>query len=110
MRTFFELINLFSWKIGFNYQRKQAYHSFFGFILSILVYILSIGIFYYYSIDVLYKKNPKIIYKESVINKNVTIPICNFIKGFQIVSINNITNEDLKLTLKIKCIICKTFY
>ena len=69
-RKLFQLLNVFSFKIGFNYKRSKYYHSFFGFFLSCVVIIISGYLMYSLSSDWFNKTNPTIISSESIILKN----------------------------------------
>ena len=79
-RLFFELINIFSYKIGFNYKRKKSYHSFFGFLLSWIIIIASGFLVFLFSDDMIYKKNPNVIYSESIQNSSEIFKLKDLIK------------------------------
>lgn len=66
LKKYFELMNIFSYKIGFNYKRNKFYHSFFGFFLSWVLIMCSGILVFYFSKDMIYKTNPNLVYKESI--------------------------------------------
>lgn len=78
MKSLLENIDLMTYTINFNYQKKAVYHTIFGIFISICVYAFIIVLFRYFAKDFINKSNPRIIYQETEFMNSITIPI-NFI-------------------------------
>jgi len=78
MKSLLENIDLMTYKINFNYEKKAVYHTIFGVLISICIYGFLILLIKYFVKDFLYKTNPRVIYQETEFNYNFSIPM-NFI-------------------------------
>jgi len=78
MKHLLENVDLMTYKINFNYQKQAVYHSYFGIIISICIYICLIILTEYFTKDLIYKTNPNIINQEIEFKENFTLPM-NFI-------------------------------
>jgi len=78
MKSLLEDIDLMTYTINFNYQKKAVYHTFFGVFISMCLYACIIVLFRYFAKDFINKSNPRIIYQETEFTDSFTIPI-NFI-------------------------------
>jgi hypothetical protein len=96
MKAFLERTNLFSHTISFNYYKNKVYHSFIGICLSIVMYCLMIYFIIYFSDDFIYRKNPRLAFKETEFNEEKTI---NYSSLFDQISIN-LTLETNKPKIK----------
>jgi len=96
-RIFFEQINIFSYKIGFNYKRKKSYHSFFGFLLSWIIIIASGFLVFLFSDDMIYKKNPNVIYSESIQNSSEIFKLKDLIKKVEFEILNNNNDKNFEI-------------
>jgi len=75
MKSLFENIDLITYKINFNYEKKAVYHTCFGIFISLCLYIFLIILIRYFSKDFINKTNPRVIYQETEFSENFTIPI-----------------------------------
>jgi len=104
MKLFFEALNIFPYKVNFNYKKKLLFHTVSSQIFSILVYIIMIFCFYKFSEDFIKKKNPKLSIKEKLFQNyrefNFT-EILNYINyTFDITLYTNNSNENLNEAIK----------
>ena len=96
-RKFFELINIFKFHVGFNYKRKKSYHSFFGFLLSWIIIIASGFLVFLFSDDMIYKKNPNVIYSESIQNSSEIFKLKDLIKKVEFEILNNNNDKNFEI-------------
>jgi len=96
MKSLLENIDLMTYKINFNYQKKAVYHSIFGVFISICIYAFLVVLIQYFDKDFVNKTNPRIIYQETEFtdNDNFTIPIKFIIKYYYYI-FEQETNENL---------------
>lgn len=83
MRSYLENIDIFSYKINFNYKNKDVYHSFFGIGLSFILYFSMFFFFYYFSYDFFFATNPKVIYQETEYLDNISFPLKSFMNNLE---------------------------
>jgi len=82
MKCLLENIDLMTYKINFNYEKKAVYHSIFGVFISICLYVFLIVLIQYFAKDFLNKTNPIVIYQETEFTDNFTIPIRFLIEDY----------------------------
>jgi len=75
MNSLLENIDLMTYKINFNYQKRVVYHSFFGIIVSLSIYACILVLTQYFASDFINKINPRIIYQETEFTENFTLPL-----------------------------------
>jgi len=96
MKSLLENIDLMSFKINFNYRKKDVYHSYFSIFISLCVYVSMVFFLQYFSKDFVNKTNPKVIYQETEFTQNFTIPLDSILSGyfynFSFESMDNIYN------------------
>jgi hypothetical protein len=109
MRALLELIDLYSWNVTFNFNKKTAYHTKLGFFLSILTLIASLLFLFYFSLDMITKTNPLIIFSETGFDIDTNVTINEFIKKIEFNGEFS-TDEELKLNKTISPIDNKFFY
>jgi len=78
MNSLLENIDLLTYKINFNYQKRAVYHSFFGIIVSLIIYACTLVLTQYFARDFINKINPRVIYQETEFTENFTIPLFHF--------------------------------
>lgn len=102
MKKLLEGIDLFSYTINFNYQQKNAFHSFYGISLSVIVYSTMIFFSYYFSQDLIYMINPKVFYKEIEFLDFKNLNVSNFMGSFDfsfLIYVEEAKNEKFKNNL-----------
>jgi len=75
MKSLLENLDLMAYNVNFNFEKKAAYHSFFGIYISICIYSFLIVLTQYFAKDFFNKSNPRVIYQETEFTENFTIPI-----------------------------------
>jgi len=93
MKTFLKSVNLFTQTVSFNFYKNKEYHSFFGLILSVFMYLLMIYFAIYFSDDFINKKHTRLLFKEKEFQGNINTYLQSF---FEEISINLqiLTNQD----------------
>jgi hypothetical protein len=66
MKKLFEKIDIFGYKINFNYRNSNAYNSNYSYIISTLVYIVLIYLINFFSQDMIYRQNPRYKYIQHI--------------------------------------------
>jgi len=82
MKYLLENLDLMTYKINFNYQKKAKYHSFFSMFVSMCIYVCTIILTKYFSEDFINQSNPRVIYQETELTDNFTLPINFILKSY----------------------------
>jgi len=82
MKSLLENIDLMTYKINFNYEKKSVYHSLFGILISVCIYSFLIVLIRYFAKDFFNKTNPKVIYQENEFTEDFKFPIDFILKDY----------------------------
>ena len=107
MKGLLEKIDLFPYRINFNYKKNNVFHSFFGIGLSIMMYGVLIFFINYFSRDFLYNTNPQIIYKESIFTEKLVLKFDDIFQNIRF-NLKNFSNYEKMLNKKNKSLKNKT--
>ena len=103
MKTLFENIDLFPYRINFNFKKNNVFLSIFGLILSIIMYGNLIFFINYFSKDFINKTNPQIIYKETIFTDKLLLKFDDIFQDIQF-NLTNFSNFEKMLNKNNKTI------
>jgi len=99
MKLFFSAIDIFPYKINFNYKRYDNFHSIIGFIFSFLVYFILLLCLYKFSEDCIQKQNPHLSLKEKLLTNETKINFTQILDSlnytYNILLYTNNTSENI---------------
>jgi len=104
MKLLLQKMNLFPYKVNFNYKRNLYFHTILSQIFSMLLYIILIFCLFKFSEDFLKKQNPKLSIKEKLFKNDTKINFTEIIESisfnFDITLYTNDANENLIEAIK----------